>query len=101
MLRRLSQAEIVAYIADARLEVVGAPRDTERNARATVIVSLADQLASLAAEGLAEKISKEIHLGEWCPERDKCSGRSAHSDAAARAALKVVLEHVAAVGGAS
>ena len=47
-------------------------------------------------EGLFESVSKAIHLGEWCPERDKCrSGRSAQSDAAAEAALTVVDEYLA------
>lgn len=44
---------------------------------------------------LVEKVSKAIHLEEWCPERDRCRGTSAPSDAHARAALKVVDEHLA------
>lgn len=44
------------------------------------------------AENLAlvVRVSKAIHLEEWCPERDKCSGTTAHSDAHARSALREV-----------
>lgn len=39
---------------------------------------------------LVKLMSKAIHMEEWCSERDRCSGTSAHSDAAAKAALKAI-----------
>jgi len=41
---------------------------------------------------LTEKISKAIHLEEWCPERERCRGTSGASYARARAAMKVLEE---------
>lgn len=97
MLRRPRADEITKYVEDARQEMIGAPRETERNMRASVIVELADRLAKLGDPDLENAISKAIHMGEWCPERDKClSGRSAQSDAAAKAALTVVRGRVEA-----
>jgi len=45
--------------------------------------------------GVVKAVSKAIHLEEWCPTRDGCSGTSASSDAHARAALRTVVEFMA------
>jgi len=96
MLRHPTAEEIRRYVEDARHEVHGAPSETERNMRAAVIVELANQIARLTAPDLVVAISKEVHLGEWCPEREKCrSGTSAASDAAAKAAIKIVMGRLA------
>lgn len=39
---------------------------------------------------LLKRVSKAIHLEEWCPGREKCSGTSASSDAHARVALREI-----------
>jgi len=39
---------------------------------------------------LYHEISKKIHLEEWCPQRDYCSGTSAASDHYARIALEAI-----------
>jgi|SRR6185437_4315582 len=95
-----TRAEIESCVADARLEIQGRPSVTKVNVMADVIVELSDRLGSLLSlsrsHDLVVDVSKEIHLGEWCPQREKCSGTSAASDAAARAALKIIEERIIA-----
>lgn len=44
----------------------------------------------MTRDEMIEVASRAIHLEEWCPERERCSGRSGSSDRIAKTVLDAI-----------